>query len=443
MLVIALALGLSGSSHVEAQSLTLDQAISMATSNSRLARIARAKVSEREAGARGARAELLPRVSVEGTFITSTGTTAIELPRGALGTDGSGAPIPDATRRVEQDGSSLMFGAVTVSQPLTPLFRIIEGSRVARSALDQSEAERVATELDVTLAVEKLYLAVLMAEHRRDAAAEMMTARRAALSDVERAMSAGMTVDARVSEARATALEAEQAVLAASHAVEDRRAELNELLGFPLDTAPPLSMPAATVALGDLTSEIARALSSRPEISATAAQVEQARHAARAARAEYIPDVAVFARESYQDAVAFLPRSSVSAGVQAKWNVLDFGRRSAQVDQRAASLRVAEENLARVRDQVTLEVERAYRNAVRADRMVVVARQAVTARREAERITSGQTAAGFVLVSAVQEASAHRVAAESAALDAELGARLARAELARAVGVRPGATDPR
>ena len=71
-----------------------------------------------------------------------------------------------------------------------------------------------------------------------------------------------------------------------------------------------------------------------------------------------------FVRQSYQDAVAYVPANNFSAGMQAKWNVLDFGRRSAQMDQRSATLRLAEEDLARVRDQVALEVEKAYRNAI-------------------------------------------------------------------------------
>ena len=416
--------------------LTLDEAITMATSNSRLSRIARETVSEKAAAARGARAELFPRVSFDAIAITSNASTSFDVPRGSLGTDGLGTPIPNVARRVDQDGASLVFAGLMVSQPLTPLFRIAEGSRVARAALGESEAERATTELDLALAAEKLYVGVLMAERRRDAAQAMVVARRAVCADAERAVSAGVSVDARVSEARASELEAEQALMRASHAAEDARAALNELLGLPLDAAPALAVPPAPSSVDDLTSQVSVAARQRPEIAAASAKVDQARHAKDAARTEYIPDVSVFLRQSYQDAVAYVPTTNFSAGVQAKWNVLDFGRRSAQVDQRAATLRLAEENLAHVRDQVALEVERAYRNAIRADQLVGVARQALVARQDAERLTAGQATAGFVVSAAAQEAAANRTAAESALLEAELGARVAHAELARAVGAR-------
>jgi len=398
--------------------LTLDDAIAMATSNSRLSHMARATVAEKAAAARGARAELFPRVSLDAIAVTSNATLAIDIPRGSLGTDG------------------LVVAGLMVSQPLTPLLRIAEGSRAARAALGESEAERATTELDLSLAAEKLYVAVLMAERRRDAAQAMVVARRAVCADAERAVSAGMSVEARVSEARASQLEAEQALMTASHLAEDARAALNELLGLSLDAAPALVVPAAAPSVDDLASQISRAARQRPEIAGAAARVDQARHAVGGARTEYVPDVAVFVRQSYQDAVAYVPTNSFSAGVQAKWNVLDFGRRSAQVDRRSATLRLAQENLANVRDQVVLEVEKAYRNAIRAEQLVEVARQALVARQDAERLTGSQVAAGLVLSAVAQEAVAHRTAAESSLLEAELGAHVAHAELARAVGAR-------
>jgi outer membrane protein TolC len=264
----------------------------------------------------------------------------------------------------------------------------------------------------------------------------MVAARQAICADAERAVSAGMSVGARASEARASELEAEQAFMTASHAVEDARAALNELLGSPLEAAPALAVPPAGPSVDELASQVTRAARQRPEIAGAAARVEQVRHAMGAARTEYIPDVAVFVRRSYQDALAYVPTNSFSAGVLATWNVVDFGRRSAQVDQRRATLRLAEENLAHVRDQVAVEVEKAYRNAIRADQLVVVARQALVARQDAERLTAGQTAAGLAVSAAMQEAVAHRTMAESALLEAELGAHVAHAELARAVGER-------
>ena len=62
----------------------------------------------------------------------------------------------------------------------------------------------------------------------------------------------------------------------------------------------------------------------------------------------------------------------------------------------------------------------------------------LVARQDAERLTVGEVAAGVVVSAVAQEAVAHRAAAESALLEAELGAHVAHAELARAVGEKIG-----
>jgi outer membrane protein TolC len=442
VLVFGLALAVAVTRAAGAQgtprTLTLDEAVAMARTNSHAVKIAKAKVRQKAAAARGARAEMLPTVTAEGSFTGSSAHNTIDIPAGALGTDGTGVPFSSKGTKIEQDGTSATFGFVTLSQPITPLFRIREGSRAAEAALEATEADAASTELDVALAVEKLYVSALVADHRREAAVAMLAARHAKQADAERAVGTGMVVDARVSEAKASALDAERDVISASNSAEDAREELFQLVGLPLDANVTLVAPAPTVALGSLGEYVALATQRRPEVIAAQAQVEQARRGTRSAKSEYVPDVAVFAKHTYQDAMAFIPSNSFSAGIQAKWTIVDFGRRSSTIEQRVAGEQMALENLAQAREKVALEVEKAYRNAVRADHVVRVARQALEARRDAERIAGGQATAGLVLVSNHSEASATRLAAESSLFEAELGARIARAELARAVGSVPG-----
>jgi outer membrane protein TolC len=418
--------------------LTLDAAISMATANSHVMRMAGARVQERAAAARGARAELFPMLRAEAQYQGSTGNSSIEIPAGVLGEDASGSPFPHQNKRIEQDGSQVFFSSVTMSQPLTQIFKIREGSLAARAALMKSKADERGTAMDVALAVEKLYLGTLVAQRKQDAAAALVVARRALLTDAERQSNTGMGLEVKVSEARAGLLDAEQSYLTAEISAEDRQAELMQLLGMSKDVGLRLTMPEAQGSLGSLDEYLSRATDRHPDVAAASADLEHAMRGLRATKADYIPDVAVYAKHSYQDAVAFLPGNSFSAGIRASWDVLDFGRRRSAVEQRVASQRLAEENLANTRETVAVEVEKAYRNAVRAERLVSVARQSLEARLAVERIAAGQTGAGLTLVSKQSEAAANRAAAESALVEAELGARIARAELAHAVGERLG-----
>jgi outer membrane protein TolC len=414
--------------------LTLDDAVAMAKANNRMSRMAGARVQEKVAAARAARAELFPKIVSEAQYQGSSGKSSVEIPAGVLGTDGTGQPLPSHSARIEQEGSQIFFSKITLDQPITPLFKISESAYAAKAAAAEMEAARRATDLDVALATEKLYLSVLMSERRREAATVLLAARRAALTDAQNAANTGMGIAARATEARAGALDAEQSVLTSEIAVEDARAELMQLLGVGRDVQLALEMPAAQPAIGALDEYLARAAQRHPDVWAAQARSEQARRGLRATKADYIPEIAVYAGHSYQDAVAFIPSNSFSAGIKARWTVLDFGRRRYEVEQRVASQQLAQESLADTREKVAIGVEKAYRNAVRAERLVAVARETLEARQAVERIAGGQTSAGLTLASKQSEAVANRVAAESALLDAELGARVARAELARAVG---------
>jgi outer membrane protein TolC/preprotein translocase subunit SecF len=436
VIALGLALGRPLSAQEATRTLTLEEAVAMAKTNNRQLHMARAQVRGKAAAARGARAELLPTIVAEGRYSGSSAHSTIDIPAGALGTDGTGTPFPAKGSKIEQDGKSATFGFVTLSQPITPLFKIQQGNRAAQAALAQSEADATKAELDVALAVEKLYVSALMADRTREAALAMLGARRELLGDVERSAQTGMVVAARVSESKAAALEAESSVLAASNSAEDARDALFQLIGLPLNADVRLVPPAADAPLGSLDDYLTTAASRRPEVGAAQAQLDQAKRGTKAAKADYIPDVQVFAKHSYQDARAFLPANSFSAGIEARWTILDFGRRSSSIEQRVANEKIATENLAQMREQVAVDVEKAYRNAARAELTVNVARQALEARRDVEKISITQASAGLVLASSSKEAVANRLAAESSLFEAELAARVARAELARAAGDR-------
>jgi outer membrane protein TolC len=79
-----------------------------------------------------------------------------------------------------------------------------------------------------------------------------------------------------------------------------------------------------------------------PAIEAATLQVERARAALRAARAEYIPDVSAIAQHSYQNGAPFLSRNIGVVGIRMNWTFFEFGKRRDQVMERSAELAQAE-----------------------------------------------------------------------------------------------------
>ena len=262
----------------------------------------------------------------------------------------------------------------------------------------------------------------------------MCAARRQSV-DVQQSVASGIDVSARGLGATASALDAELAWANAKDSAADAEGELRSALALPQGTSLDLVVPdSRREVLSSLDTYIARAVSASPEVTAARAAVEQARQASALARADYIPDVGVGVTYTMLDGVSFLPRQAVGLSIQGSWTVLDWGKRGSVSRERAAQADVAAIGLALARDRVSVEVERAYRGVVRAERGAEVARAALDARRAAVRVTRDRGARGLASETELAAADADLAQSEAKALAAELQIRLALAELTRAGG---------
>jgi len=275
----------------------------------------------------------------------------------------------------------------------------------------------------------------LIAQARASAAEAAMCAARRQNVDMQQSVASGIDVSARGLGATASALDAELAWTNAKDSAADAESELRSALALPQGAQLELVVPdSRREALSSLDTYVARATSASPEVAAARAAVDQARQASALARADYIPDVGVGVTYTMLDGVSFLPRQAVGLSIQGSWTVLDWGKRGSVSRERAAQADAALIGLALARDRVSVEVERAYRGAARAEHGADVARAALDARRAALRITRDRRAGGLISETEMATAEAELAQSEAQTLAAELQIRLARAELTRAAG---------
>jgi len=156
----------------------------------------------------------------------------------------------------------------------------------------------------------------------------------------------------------------------------------------------------------------------------------------RAAEYEYIPDIGAFARHTYQSGVPFVAHNFGTFGFQMTWNIFDWGKRKGVVGQRDALLDQAEENLRRVTDRVSVDVDRAYRKLEQSDQMISVAAEGLALQRESERLNGNQFKAGVISEAKNGQAVAATSKAELDELQARLAHQLAVAEIDRIAGIR-------
>jgi multidrug efflux pump subunit AcrB len=419
--------------------LTLDEAVSTALRNNAGVRAAHSRVDEAGARRQSASRAMLPTLGANFQSSRNTGSQRLTFAAGALGTYPGTGPIPAQDIDIEQGGQTSSYGTVSLTQPITSLFRIRANARAAQAAELGAAADARDAELDVELSVEKLYYGLLVAQQRRRAAALRADVTQESLQHRARTVAAGTKLAVSEIEGRTQALDARQSLLAAEDEIDDLSAKLTELLGTPVSPDVELAVPDAPAA--ELASRSApnalleRAMSESPSVVSAGLLVRKADAGLAAARATYLPDVAVFGQEVYQTAVPFLARNNFVFGVKAEWTVFDFGRRESNVAEMRAARRTAAANLDRVKQHVASEIDQAQRKVERAERSAMLATQMLVLRREAMRLAADRVATGAALSTDQRDAEASVASAQADWFAAEAGRRIALAELRRAAGL--------
>lgn len=434
---VLLLLALGAAAHAQPRKLTLEDAVSLATTHNSAVKIAGEKVNAMDARVRQARAGYFPSLSNDSTAVHIADQQHIDIPRGALGVYGGVGPIPGNTVSLEQGKLNFGLSTTTLSQPITQYFKIRAGVDVNRADAAGARSDLRRAENDVAYKVKEVYYAILATERRRDAVGAQIRAAELRGTETRDAVVTGVALQLKSAEVQAQLAQEKHVHGQLQDAVADMRQELADLCGLPVDADLELLQPAGLVdGSPEPEAAVQAAYAQNPEISAAEHQVEKARAALRAARAEYIPEIGAFAQHIYQNGAPFLSRNNGAFGLHMTWTIFEFGKRRGQVSERSSEIAQAEENLTRLRNRVRIDVEKAIRKVNRAETAVLAATELVAATMEGRRVSSDQAQAGTANRSVSLDAEASMLNAQADLLRAEYDRSVAAAELARLTGRR-------
>lgn len=419
--------------------LTLPEAVRLALAQNRALKIARLKVQEKEQKKAGARADYFPRLRNDSAFLHTTSLENIEIPRGAFGAVPNAGLVPAQDILINQGNQTYQTIGTSLAQPLTPLIRIRQENRIAASDIAVSRDDVKKAENQIALKVHEVYYGILITGLQKQAAEQDNVYATTRLHESQEGVRDGNALNVDVLDSQAGLLQTEQSLLTIDLRLSDLNIELDDLLGLPLGT-PPVLTPVEVTNPTDLSrEEILRiAFAGNPEITSAMQTVEQAKAALTVAKSAYIPDVSVFARQSYQNGVPFLVHNFGTFGVVMNYDIFDFGKRRAAVREREAQLEQAQENVERLKEEIGVKIEQSANKVERTKRMLQVAAEVVRLRTEGERVADNQLKQGVVLVSARRQASAASSKAHADLLQAQLAYMLAQAELQQTMGRTPG-----
>jgi outer membrane protein TolC len=436
LIPFALAGALAG--QAGARRLTIGEAVDLALQNNSYLKIARQKVREHEKKAAAARTDFFPHLTTEANYLHLAEPQHIEIPRGAFGVFQSIGPVPASSLALIQGANEFFYSTSTLAQPLTQMIKIRQGHQIARldTAIASSDLKRA--ENEVAVRVHEAFFALLIAQRQKRAAELEVAAATEKLRDAQKAVDLGNTLPVTATGARAALLAARHARLSLENQISDVTLEFNDLVGLPLETDLDLVAPDPPNASA-LTREecLKTALASSEEIRAAEQAVAKARRAILAARADYIPEIGAYGQYLYQNGAPFVAKNNGIFGLKMTWKVFDFGKRNDVIGERRALLEQAEENLRRLKNRTSVEVEKSYRKLQRSKEMIDVAQEALELRRESERLAAEQVRAGLSVLSGQFAAQAALAKAEADLLAAGLGYRMAGVELQRVMGRTP------
>jgi outer membrane protein TolC len=434
---VAGAFGQAASS-AEPRHITLQEAVQLALKHNHDVRLAALSADEKQHAKDAAKASYYPSIKNDSNFARVTDTQLIEIGAGTLGTVG-GTPVPVENTILNQGGRNLTTSGTQLTQPITSLIKIREANDIAAADVKVARAKAQLAANDVALEVHEVYYAVLIVEAHHSATEARILASQDLENESQQQVKFGASLEQQAIESRVGFLQAKQELLTTELQLADLKLKLDDLIGLPLNTN--LALDPATGEVQDTCPReecVTTAENAHPEVKAARADVEKAEAAQRLAKTDiWVPDVDVFARYSYTNDVPFLARNFGTFGVHFSYDLFDGGKKRAVLRERESQLAAARENLAKVTDEVELQVETALNRLERTRQMLKVSEEIVALRHESNRVLEQQLLRGAALKSQADATSAQEFDAKAGLLQSQLDYARSHDEFLRAMGVTP------
>lgn len=325
----------------------------------------------------------------------------------------------------------------------------VEGA-IASAKLGKTSAQEevLRTEQATKLAAVKGYFDLLMKEQKRDVANEAVTNYQTHLDNATAQYNVGTVAKIDVLSSGVDLANAKSNAVAAGNDVANAEANLNNILGLPLQTKLVLAdhkLPFDQYNIS-LQEALDYAMKYRPEVLQAALSVQQAEEQITIDNAGNKPTVAVSAGQNWAD--TSFPGTSNNKG----WNVaggvtfkfFDGGATNAKVAQAKQALLKARETEQKTRETVQLAVKQAYLNIQAAAQSVEATRAAVDQAEESFKIARVRYQAGVGTNTDVLDAQYKLNTTKNNHIEALYNYNVGIAQLEQAMGVdvRSGVVHP-
>jgi len=418
------------------QVVTLADAVEAAARNNRTIRSAELQREKAVEDLRIARTHRLPVLSVT-TFVSQPITLGgVTFERGALGVYPGVGPIPGTTTTLE---SPLQLGVIffgSVAQPLTQQHRIGLGIDLARVGVEAA-AEQIRTTRQSTInEVRRLYYGIVQTDSARRRLQSTVAFLEQLNAETRQNALQRVVLEADLLGADAQLAQAKYELLKLDDPLQSQKQQLNRLMGRDVDTSFDVDPASVTnVRQVSLEEAYAMALESRPEIRSARLKVRMSELERRIKSAERIPDVSLsltgFKTANFS---SVLPNTISSVGLQANWDVFDWGRKRKEIEAGRDTELQAALDLKEAEAQIRIDVAHQHRRVLEARQELAVARALQATGTESLRVVRNRYAQREGLLSDVLKVQSTLADADHRLVQALMNLASAQADFDKAMG---------
>ena len=327
--------------------------------------------------------------------------------------------------------------AVMVEQSL---FNAATRASVSAAGIGQemAKAQRMMVDHDLAVSVTSAYGRVLLAAAAVRSAAAAVERARADRELAGNRRDAGVVTDSDVLQLDVFLSRAQEQQIRAASDERIARAQLNQLMGDPLDSPFILAPSAAAPAIDhtDLAALQAEAIENRPDVKLAVLQEQLAGASQSAARAAFLPHASAQGGWEFNGGAWNARASSWMVGAVARFNLFNgFADKARLAEAREQTTRRARER-EKAETAARLDVFTAVARLEAARASEVVGRAAVEQARESQRITRDRYEAGLADVASLLRSAEAVVQAETQQTAAQVAVLTETAALERTLGRR-------
>jgi len=368
----------SGTRESAATTFTLPDAIAFALHNSPRLRSAQAAIQRARGQEQVAFAPFLPQIDLLGQYGIVSSTLAPGVPgnEGFILADGTG------TRRYAQTELGLEW-------ILYDFGRTVGGYRQALARSQIADAQALRADQTVEFDVADAYLNVLLARAFHRVQVDAVRRAEAILDDTSARSAGGVALREDVLRAEVQLSESREALIVAREAEFDALARLNNAMGrnaaLPLEVVdlgvePPLP--------GELAELLERAAAERPEVRLVRQQTAAAQEDWQVARAGFLPRIFVRAAAGNTQGEHVITGWQEGAGLHLEAPIFAGGRHIGELHSAEANVQATVADAQTILDEISLQVNLAYRGAVASKERIALSRTAVAQARENQRLVA-------------------------------------------------------